>query len=282
MNDIRVYPLDRDEAEMAGRFLLPEAVAALKKDLPVTVLVAVEDGRAVGALAGAIDGEVFELCSLYVEPGCRRRGAGTALIQRLSELVDEDETAIRAQFTPVDEEGEALRSFLRKMGFYEDAPLYPRYYIGYLEDIQLGGTGSRIKGGVPILSFAETDEKLLKSADRKGFREGWPMPDGGLAGEDADRRLSLCVVKDKEIQAYVTAADRKDGLVEITSMWSRLENPREAHYMFSQFVENLRERYGPQTRVAVLATDSFEDRMIDRFFSYRELCSCRMVRSRAT
>ncbi|MBQ9549919.1 MAG: GNAT family N-acetyltransferase [Lachnospiraceae bacterium] len=278
MNEIRVYPISRDETEKAGYLLLPEAVLALKHDLPVTAFVAVEGGRAVGALAGAIDGEVFEICSLYVEPGHRRRGAGRALIQKLCELIPEDEMAIRAQFTLVDEEGEVLQSFLKAMGFRKAPSVFPRYYVGDLEDIQIGGENSKGKEDTPVFSFSEISEKLLKRANHRSIREGAPLPDGGLTGEDADRNLSFCVIKEGKIKAYVTAADRWEGLVEITSLWSLLEDPREAFFMLSRFVDNLREKYVPATRVAVLASGTLGERMLDRFFTYSEPCSCRMER----
>ncbi|MBQ9442780.1 MAG: GNAT family N-acetyltransferase [Lachnospiraceae bacterium] len=70
-----------NEAEDISGYLRPEVETVLKKGLPVTAYAAACDGTIAGAIAGAIDNEVFEIWSLYVDPEYRRRGVGSALIQ---------------------------------------------------------------------------------------------------------------------------------------------------------------------------------------------------------
>ena len=85
---------------------------------------AVIDGEAVGALAGAINEHIFEIWSLYVEPGHRRKGAGRALVDALEKLLESvagDKTSvagmpIRARKSPGDQKDHRDRaegSFLR-------------------------------------------------------------------------------------------------------------------------------------------------------------------------
>ena len=81
MGEIKIYPIGQEEAEKAGQFLVKEAEETLAKGLPLTALVAVIDGEAVGALAGAINEHIFEIWSLYVEPGHRRKGQEGRLLR---------------------------------------------------------------------------------------------------------------------------------------------------------------------------------------------------------
>lgn len=54
---------------------VPEIAAAVKDDLPVTALAAADDGVAVGALGEVVNGNAFEIISVYVAPQDRRKGA---------------------------------------------------------------------------------------------------------------------------------------------------------------------------------------------------------------
>lgn len=78
---------------------------------------AVIDGEAVGALAGAINEHIFEIWSLYVEPGHRRKGAGRALVDALEKLLESVAgMPIRARQSPGDQKDHRDRaegSFLR-------------------------------------------------------------------------------------------------------------------------------------------------------------------------
>ena len=69
---MNIYTIRPEQADMASSLLLPEVTEAIKEGLPVTSLIATDNGRAVGALAGAIDDEGFHIVSLYVHPTFRR------------------------------------------------------------------------------------------------------------------------------------------------------------------------------------------------------------------
>ena len=49
-----------------------------------------EEGRPCGLLAGAPAGGIFELCSVYVAPACRRRGGGLRLLEVLVAVLTEE------------------------------------------------------------------------------------------------------------------------------------------------------------------------------------------------
>lgn len=278
MSEIKIYPIISDEEVKKAASLLDDAVlAAFKKSLPVTALVAVEDETAVGAVAGAIDGEVFEIVSLYVVPEKRRIGAGRALIEKLTELIDDDNIPIRAQYTLENEDNAALLPFFKAMGFFNDRISYPAYYIGFLEDIKVNYRNTKRIDG-KIASFSEVSSILLRSTSDDSVLHGFPVPDGGLTNDNLARDLCFCVLKEGKIKAYVTVKNLEDGLLEIPALWSGLENPMETLSMILVLVGVLKEKFDPETRVAMLATSIKANRLIEYIFEYAEPVSYRMVR----
>ena len=288
MSEIKAFPIREDEALKASPFFSQEVFDALKKGLPLTAFVAVKDSEAIGAVAGAIDGYIFEIWSIYVDPEYRRQGAGTALINALEELLEsvtEDKTAvagmpIRVRYTSLTEDNRALRPFFLKLGFVEDPIPHPMYYVGYLDDIKSRDKISsrsltRVSGIVP---FSQTEDKLLKLASNVSAQQGYPMPEGGLLSGSVNRELSFCIVREGKIAAYVTVEEIDEDLVEVSALWSGLENPMELLSMLLILIDALRKKYSPETRVAMLATNDRADKLVDYLFRYVEPRSFRMVK----
>lgn len=278
MSDIKIYPIaSKEEVKKAEPLIDREVYAALKKGLPVTALVAVQDGVAIGALAGAIDGDVFEIASLYVVPEKRRLGVGRALVEKLIELTDDEDIAIRAQYTLVNDDNAPLVPFFRSLGFYNDRISFPAYYIGSLEDIKVDYKHSKRIDG-KIVSFSEASTILLKTASNFSMSHGYPVPEGGLTDERLEKDLCFCVIKDGKVQAYATVWNLEDGLLEIPALWSGLENPMETISMVLRLVGAIRERFDSETRIAMLVTNIRADRLLDIVFNSTVPVSYRMVR----
>ncbi|MCR5237259.1 MAG: GNAT family N-acetyltransferase [Lachnospiraceae bacterium] len=288
MSEIKAFPIREDEALKASPFFSQEVFDALKKGLPLTAFVAVKDSEAIGAVAGAIDGHIFEIWSIYVDPQYRRQGAGTVLIKALEELLEsvtEDKTAvagmpIRVRYTSLTEDNRALRPFFLKLGFVEDPIPHPMYYVGYLDDIKSRDKISsrsltRVSGIVP---FSQTEDKLLKLASNVSAQQGYPMPEGGLLSGSVNRELSFCIVREGKIGAYVTVEEIDEDLVEVSALWSGLENPMELLSMLIILIDALRKKYSPETKVAMLATNDRADKLVDYLFRYVEPRSLRMVK----
>ena len=288
MGEIKIYPIGQEEAEKAGQFLVKEAEETLAKGLPLTALVAVIDGEAVGALAGAINEHIFEIWSLYVEPGHRRKGAGRALVDALEKLLESvagDTTSvagmpIRARYTSVSDDNKTLRPFFLKLGFMEDPIPHPMYYVGYLDDLKSrekisSRSLTRVSGIVP---FSQTEDKLLRLASNVSAQQGYPMPEGGLLSGSVNRDLSFCIVREGKIGAYVTVEEIEEDLLEVSALWSGLDNPMELLSMLITLIDALRKKYSPETRVAMLATNERADKLVDYLFRYVEPRSFRMVK----
>lgn len=288
MSEIKAFPIREDEALKASPFFSQEVVDALNKGLPLTAFVAVKDSEAMGAVAGAIDGHIFEIWSIYVDPQYRRQGAGTVLINALEELLEsvtEDKTVvagmpIRVRYTSLTEDNRALRPFFLKLGFVEDPIPHPMYYVGYLDDIKSRDKISsrsltRVSGIVP---FSQTEDKLLRLASNVSAQQGYPMPEGGLLSGSVNRELSFCIVREGKIGAYVTVEEIDEDLVEVSALWSGLENPMELLSMLLILIDALRKKYSPETKVAMLATNDRADKLVDYLFRYVEPRSFRMVK----
>ncbi len=288
MSEIKAFPIREDEALKASPFFSQEVFDALNKGLPLTAFVAVKDSEAMGAVAGAIDGHIFEIWSIYVDPQYRRQGAGTVLINALEELLEsvtEDKTAvagmpIRVRYTSLTEDNRALRPFFLKLGFVEDPIPHPMYYVGYLDDLKSRDKISsrsltRVSGIVP---FSQTEDKLLRLASNVSAQQGYPMPEGGLLSGSVNRELSFCIVREGKIGAYVTLEEIDEDLVEVSALWSGLENPVELLSMLIILIDALRKKYSPETKVAMLATNGRADKLVDYLFRYVEPRSFRMVK----
>ncbi len=289
MSDIRIYPVGMNEAEDISGYLMPEVETALKKGLPVTAYAAAYDGTIAGAIAGAIDNEVFEIWSLYVDPEYRRRGVGSALIHTLEKLVedfgieDQDDTfiPIRAKYTEENEDNEALLPFFRAMHYTEDPIPYPMYYIEYLDDLKSReDIPAKVsdKSDDIIMTFEEAGTRLLKAANHVSAQGGYPTPQGGLTSDSVIADLSFCAVRDGKIQAYVTIEDFGDDLIEVSSIWTGLDNPVELLAMLLKLIDALKARYPGDTKIAMLATNERAYKLIEYLFSYVKPRSHRFIK----
>ena len=137
--------------------LAPEVVSAIKRDLPATALAVVKDGNVIGALGGEIDEYTFFIVSIYVLPEMRRQGAGTALIKKLSELCSSEELMVRAEYTPVDSDGDTIAPFLRAMDFRREDKNYAVCSVERLEHFIIDER-SLPPGTSEIMSFMEAGE----------------------------------------------------------------------------------------------------------------------------
>ena len=230
VDDIRICAITNDMAEKAYGLILPEVLEALKEGLPVTAFAAVIDDIAVGALAGATDGGVFDIASIYVMPEYRRRGIGSALVEWLKELLDfEDEgrICIRAEYTMIEEDNKTLYPFFLALDFTEDNTDLPMYYCGLLGDISSDDISlSRVRKDSKIISFAEAGKMLLKTASAEAVSGGFPLPEGGLVSEKLDMDSSFCVKEEERIRAYIAVEPIEEGLIRVSALWSSLPDPR--------------------------------------------------------
>ncbi len=268
---MKVVSLPKEQAMDAAGLLAPEVTRTLSKGLPVTVLLALDGHRAVGALGGAINDKVFDIVSLFVEPGSRRMGAGRSLINTLTGLLKDSDTMIRAQFNIENEENRTLESFFMALGFEREEVDYPAYYAVSVEEL-LGSAEGVDKDG-DIKSFAETPGTVLRRTSNKSIDAGLPVPEGGLLGAGVDPEVSSCSIKEDTVEAYVAAEHGKDQMVKIPAMWSSLSNPRKMLAMLFNTTNALKDKYPPETKVAALAVNPASQKVIQYMFNDKETIS---------
>ncbi|MDE5590729.1 MAG: GNAT family N-acetyltransferase, partial [Acetatifactor sp.] len=109
--------IDRETCGIFQTLLLPEAAAALKQRKPLLALGLTEDNVACGAAAGELEGDFFNVTSLYVAPDYRRRGGGTMLIETLRTLLKEHSRSLEISYTVTLPEHQALAQFLTAIGY---------------------------------------------------------------------------------------------------------------------------------------------------------------------
>jgi GNAT superfamily N-acetyltransferase len=111
-----------------------EAAGLLGSDVPAVGLGAEQDGLAVGALVGTLEEEnVFHILSLFVTPESRRMGVATELLDRLFDVIEDEEPGIVYTMDFAEDgsgEAEALADFLIDRGFPEaDDPVPGEYHF---------------------------------------------------------------------------------------------------------------------------------------------------------
>ncbi len=264
MSEIEIYRLTQENAKDAAGILLPEVVVALKENQPVTVLAAMDGNQVIGAMGGAIDGDAFEITSIYVHPEHRRRGAGQELIWKLQDILGEDEIVIRADFNVENDDNRTLRPFFDSMGFKTERSVYPSYYIASLKRLR---TSSIIeKEDESVRAFSEVPERIIRAASNMGIEKGYPMPEGGLMSASIDPNMSFCVLKKEAMSAYVAVEPIDQEMVKVSALWSEVPDPRELIGMLSQMLKEIRARYKPETQVAMLAMNSMSYKLIQYMF----------------
>ena len=277
MSDIRVYAVTEDQAEEAAGLMMPAQAKALKMGLPITVLAAVIEDKAVGVIAGTAAYGVFDIESLYIHPDYRRQGVGKALVEKLSEYTDEMDLGLKAEYNLETEDNKTLRPFFESLDFIEDPMFFPSYRLAPLAKLNVNVRGSEALYN-DAKSLYETPKDLLEAATQRSMESGFPLPDDGLMSPDIDAAMSYCVIKHDRISAYVTIEVMEKDMLKVSSVWSELNDPREMMVMLSHSIEKMKKRFAPTTRVVMLALNPTSLKLIEHVCGHVEQCSFRYIR----
>ncbi len=303
---MNIILIQKEDADRIAPLLPEEVTKSLKEGMPVTVFAAIEDDLAVGTIAGAVDGDTFELISIYVHPDYRRRGIGEALIQRLDELLEGENLPVRAEYTLQDPEGDELQSldyFLRIQGFTEEEEKLPCWFMGQVRDLKTKPNPAKepFEDLLPpeelirqqllkedrirekeeeekIRAFQEVPEKTLKAAAAEAQSHGAPVPEGGLISPSVDSKISSCVLEEGKVRAYLTAEVLSEDLIKISALYSALPDPRDLMSMIDRTAGELTERYKPEMRIAMLALNRTSEKLIRYMFDRPVNCTRRFYR----
>ena len=87
MEDLNFYILDKTNAAPFAPYLLPGVRNDLGAERDIIAIGAATEEHTVGAVAAAVRDGVLHLLCLYVDPAVRRQGVGTALLVALGEVL---------------------------------------------------------------------------------------------------------------------------------------------------------------------------------------------------
>ena len=261
---MNIYMIRPEQADMASSLLLPEVTEAIKEGLPVTSLIATDNGRAVGALAGGIDDEGFHIVSLYVHPTFRRKGVAHALVEKLMDILEDQDVLIRVDYTRETAEQDSLRPFLVREGFYQDEKIYPAYYIATLDELKGAWSQSGFPRGYDLRTFSDLSEDLLRKASNEAIERETLLWPGGLLSEEISEDLSLAVLQSENVSAYAALQDKDAQLVSLEEIWAGGLEDRLSGRLGGSMVEHLEKEKGSETKIAFAAVDEESEEFINR------------------
>ena len=254
MSEFKVTQLTEKKIDSIAHMLAPEIVSAVKRGLPVTALAVVEDDTAVGALGGAIDGDTFEIVSIYVSPDRRRKGAGTALMKTLFELADAEDLMVRAEYTPMDSEGRTIEPFLTAMDFMKEKIIFPVYSSEILENFNIDSKS--LPGSMTeIFSFAEAPQKLLEDAMNMRRDEDEILGDLDAFIGLLDKNISFLATEKGKITSCILAERDREGVIEVTPIWSPEPDVRSMKLMLSFALDEMKSVCPRDTCVIIPSLD---------------------------
>lgn len=241
--------------------LLPETADALAAGEPVTALALTENDLALGAAAGYLEGGRFQISSLYVSPDHRRRGGGRLLVETLVQLAAPYAGGMELHYTSTREEHETLPPFLAAMGFREESDGGENIFLTALGTVAdtpfFSGAGKSF--GTPL---SELTPGLLSLVEKAALAADAPLPEGGLAAAGVDREVSVVSFDGSDPQAFVVLDHSCSGALTLAAAWSASRNPAVFPTLLRSAMARAREKYPPETPLAVQATGSSSARLV--------------------
>ena len=267
MSDYRISRITKNKVDSIQDMLAPEVVDAIKNDLPATALAVVDGDEAVGALSGAVDGDTFEIVSLYVAPEKRRKGAATALMKKLFSFLDEEKLSVRAEYTPADNEAKTLKPFFRSLDFTREEMTFPVYCL--INADQFNVDYRSLPGSMSsIESFSEASRKVLASY---GLNKDAKLlgPSELLVDENVNENMSFVTVEKSKVRACLITEKYLRGSVKMTPYWFEEPDSKDVgdmKVMLYYAFDEVRKTYAPQTQVVMMVLDPDSGDIVDEFF----------------
>ncbi len=247
--------------------LLPQAVEALHRGEPLTVMGIMQEDTACGALAGYVADGCFHLISLYVAPGYRRQGGATMMMHVIERLLwdEPDIGAMEITFTTAEADNGTLLPFLESLQFLQEDDGGKNIYtfpLGQLKAVKQPKTVNEKDGRVR--AFSQLPEDLLRAAQKRSVALGTPQPEQTLTSPLLERELSYAVVKNGRIEAYAAVDHSCCGALTLCALWIGDTNRMLLNTLLKTVIARAQETYPPQTRVAIQAINDQSLRLIQR------------------
>lgn len=247
--------------------LLPQAVEALHRGEPLTVMGIMQADTACGALAGYVADGCFHLISLYVAPDYRRQGGARRMLRELETLLwdEPDIGAMEIEFTTAEADNETLLPFLQTLQFMQEDDGGRNIYtftLGQLKPVSLPKSSKDQEREGRIRSFAQLSEDVLRAAQKRSIALGTPQPEQTLTSPQLERELSYAVVKNGRIEAYAAVDHSCCGALTLCALWIGDTNRMLLNTLLKTVIARAQETYPPQTMVAMQTVNDQSLRLI--------------------
>lgn len=245
--------------------LLPQAVEALHRGEPLTVMGIMQADTACGALAGYVADGCFHLISLYVAPDYRRQGGATMMMHVMEQLLWDEANigAMEVTFTTAEADNETLLPFLEALQFLQEDDGGKNIYtftLGQLKTVKQPKAVNEKDGRVR--AFSQLSEDLLHAAQKRSVALGTPQPEQTLTSPHLERELSYAVVKNGRIEAYAAVDHSCCGVLTLCALWVGDTNRMLLNTLLKTVIARAQETYPSQTRVAMQAVNDQSLRLI--------------------
>lgn len=236
--------------------LLPDTAYAIERGDPVTALGLTEGDIAVGALAGYLEHNRFQISSLYVAPDYRRRGGGRMLIETLIpfllKLPGQFDLEIHYLATAPDHK--TLAPFLAALGFALEEDKTQNLYLTTVAQAAcspfFGENGSRSD---QILPFAQIPDICLSMADKDLRLDDVPLPEEPLDSPELERDISCALVRGGEVQAFAAFDHSYMDMLTLSCVWTGEAGPGAIPLLLRQAFLLGSDRYPPETPLVIQA-----------------------------
>jgi GNAT superfamily N-acetyltransferase len=249
--------------------LLPHVFELLTKGEDLTAIGLAEDGLACGAAAGYLDGDTFVLSSLFVADGYREKGGGTLLLQALKSAAASLKTVLwlRVDYTVSRQEHQGLAPFLERLGF-EPVTGGLAIYGLKLGDVAKADFFAKSEGKAQSdLPFSEIPEIYIKMLDRGLVSTGTRPFEQPLDKAQLDRELSVGIVKDGKIEAYLVFDFSFDETLTLAYAFSGAEGPESAGRLISMLRSSFKRaavKYPDDTQIIIYAATNITAALMER------------------
>lgn len=228
--------------------LLPEVAERMEDGEAISALAVTIHELAVGAIAGVVTGSRMEILSLYVAPEYRRQGVGTLLVETMLTLARESSYGVEISFTVTEEEHEVLRLFLETLEFKKEEDYGEAIYLTTVGELsnKILKNNTKTNAGV---SFFELGTHVLSSTTKQAIHLHEQIPEGGLEAKTVDRDLSVAIIKNEEVVAYIVIDHSwSDGLC-LSAISTREIQPKEFMELFCTVIARMQLKYSSETKI---------------------------------
>ena len=260
MEDLRFIQLNKRNAAPFAPYLLPRMRELLARGEELLVLGAAAETYSLGAVAAHLLPQgVVQLRSVFVDPGLRRRGVGSALLRELCRVcaaeTGEPVQRVDAEFIADPETCDALTGFLGAMGFtveraegrifcVDSTALHDRRIMG-----EIFSPAFREDPHVRMLS-ALTAEQLreIEESDAPSFLKP------GFVKATVLRRASAVWLEDGHPLGWVLFSSSVDGELVLSAAYRDDSTPQECFFcMLKAAANRCYMMYGRDCKVYITA-----------------------------